>query len=156
MNALRHVCAVLAAASIAACSSAAGPVAVGGLLAGAPSINPDVSGRPSPVAVKVYQLQEAGSFEAADFFSLWRSPAAALEADLVATTDLAISPGQERRFTEEIDPSTRYVGVVAAFREVELSRWRAVVKVPPDDLEDYALVLRVGDLQVTAHFGEAD
>ncbi len=152
-----RVCALLVLGATVACSGAVvGPVPVGGMLSAAAGINPDVGGRPSPVAVKVYQLQEAGTFETADFFSLWRSPAAALEADLVTTTDLAISPGQEHRFTEEIEPRTRYVGVVAGFREVELSRWRAVVKLPDDDLEDYSLVVKVGDLHVTAHFGEAD
>lgn len=156
MTALQRTCLVLTVALSAACSSAVGPVSLGGQISAASKINPDIGGRPSPVAVKLYQLQEPGSFEAADFFTLWRTPGAALEADLVSTTDLAIAPGKDHQFTEEIEPATRFVGVVAAFREVELSRWRAIAPLPGEDLEDYALVVKVGDLHVTVHFGEAD
>lgn len=156
MTVLQRTCLLLAVASSVACSSAVGPVSLQGQISAAAKINPDVGGRPSPVAVKLYQLQEPGSFETADFFTLWRTPGAALEADLVSTTDLAIAPGKEHEFAEEIEPATRFVGVVAAFREVELSRWRALEKLPGDDLEDYSLVVKVGDLHVTLHFGEAD
>ncbi len=156
MTAFKRIPLLLALCSVVACSSAVGPVPIKGLLSAGDALNPDVGGRPSPVAVKVYQLQESGSFATADFFTLWKTPGAALEADLVSTTDLAIAPGTERRFTEEIEPPTRFIGVVAAFREVELSTWRAIAKLPADDLEDYALVVKVGDLNVTVHFGEAD
>lgn len=146
-----------ALALLAACSaSPVGPIRVVGLVAADPALNPDAGGRPSPVAVKVYQLKEAGSFETADFFSLWRSSAATLEADLVSTTDLAVAPGEKRRFVAELDPQARFVGVVAAFREIGKSSWRALVRVPREDPEDYKLDVKVGDLVVTARFVEAD
>lgn len=152
-----HRLLLTAALALAACSPpVVGPVKIGGLLAADPALNPDVGGRPSPVAVKVFQLKEAGSFEAADFFSLWRNSAATLGADLVSTTDLAVAPGEKRRFAEEIQPSTRFVGVVAAFREIERSGWRAVVVVPDEGLEGYALDVKMGDLVVAARFVEVN
>jgi type VI secretion system protein VasD len=148
---------IAALALVGACSgSVVGPIKVGGTLAADPAVNRDVGGRPSPVAVKVYQLKKAGAFEAADFFSLWRNPGATLDADLVSTNELAVAPGEERRFAEEIEPSTRFVGVVAAFREIEKSGWRAVVVVPDEDLDAYSLDVKVGDLVVAARFVEVD
>src|ERR1043166_2389314 len=112
------------------------PVPIAGNVIAAAAVNPDVTGRPSPVAVKVYQLRSAGSFESSDFFALYTQPAAALGADLVSSTEVTVRPGETKRFDQEIDPQTRFVGVVAGFRDHENAQWRAVAPVPAKKLSD--------------------
>ena len=39
-------------------------------------------------------------------------------------------PADKRTFTRQLQPDTRYIGVVAAFRDLEQSQWRAAAPVP--------------------------
>src|SRR3990170_4768809 len=95
---------------VAGCAAkVAKPIPITGVLTAHAAVNPDITGRPSPVAVKVYQLRSAGSFESSDFFSLYNQAATVLGADLVSTTDITVRPGESKRFDEEIDPRTRFV-----------------------------------------------
>jgi type VI secretion system protein VasD len=128
------------------------PVPIAGNLTAAAEVNPDVSGRPSPVAVKVYQLRSVGSFEASDFFKLYTQPAVALGADLVSSTEIMVRPGESKRFDQEIDPQTRFVGVVAGFRDIENAQWRAVVPVPAKNLPDQQLEVSLKHLTAAAAF----
>ena len=128
-------------------------VPIAGNLTAAAQVNPDVSGRASPVAVKVYQLRSAGTFESSDFFKLYTQPAAALGADLVSSTEIMVRPGETKRFDQEIDPQTRFVGVVAGFRDVENAQWRAVAPVPAaDDLPERQLEVSLKNLTAAAAF----
>ena len=128
------------------------PIPIPGVLTAHAAVNPDITGRPSPVAVKVYQLRSAGSFESSDFFSLYNQAATVLGADLVSSTDITVRPGESKKFDEEIDPKTRFVGVVAGFRDIENASWRAVVPVPADKLADQRLEVSVKDLTAGAAF----
>jgi type VI secretion system protein VasD len=128
------------------------PIPITGILTAHAAVNPDITGRPSPVAVKIYQLRSAGSFESSDFFSLYNQAAAVLGADLVSSTDITVRPGESKKFDEEIDPRTRFVGVVAGFRDIENARWRAVAPVPADELPEQQLEVSVKDLTAGASF----
>jgi len=131
------------------------PVPIAGQLVADAAVNPDVTGRASPVAVKVYQLRSTGSFESSDFFALYGNAAAVLGADLVSSTDITVRPGETKRFDEEIDPRTRFVGVVAGFRNLENARWRAIVPVPTEKLAEQRLEVTVKDLTAKASFAKA-
>jgi len=138
---------------VAACAAKVPkPIPIPGILTAHAAVNPDITGRPSPVAVKVYQLRSAGSFESSDFFSLYNQAATVLGADLVSSTDINVRPGESKKFDEEIDPKTRFVGVVAGFRNVENASWRAVAPVPADKLPEQRLEVSVKDLTVGASF----
>jgi type VI secretion system protein VasD len=132
------------------------PVPVEGILAADAGLNPDVSGRPSPVTVKVYQLHTSGSFESSDFFSLYSQAATVLGADLVSSTDIIVRPGESKTFGQEIDPRTRFVGIVAGFRDIQNANWRALVPVPAaDDLPEQRLEVTVKDRTAGASFVKA-
>ena len=131
------------------------PVPIEGVLAAHAGVNPDISGRPSPVAVKVYQLHSSGSFESSDFFSLYNQAAAVLGADLVSSTDIIVSPGESKKFDQEIDPRTRFVGIVAGFRDIQNASWRALLPVPAKDLSKQRLEVTVKDLTAGASFVKA-
>lgn len=95
-------------------------------------LNPDGNGRPSPVVVRVYELKTLSVFENADFYSLYDEEAATLGPDLIARDELEIRPGDERKYEKALDPMARYLGVIAAFRDLENARWRSFVKLGED------------------------
>jgi type VI secretion system protein VasD len=96
----------------------------------ATDLNPSRSGRPSPVALFVFQLKSAEAFENADYFSLTAAEATVLGGDLIERTQLMLQPAKVQPMELEFDEETRYIGFVAAFRDIQAAQWRAVVELP--------------------------
>lgn len=122
----------------------------------APDINPDAEGRPSPVIIKVYELASKGVFENQDFFALYDNPEAILRTDLLKKDELVFEPGQRNEYRMALQPATKAVAVVAAYRDIEGARWRAVVEVKPTGYDDFyvyvdklAVYIREHDLERT-------
>ena len=90
------------------------------------SQNPDPSGHPEPVAVRVYQLTGTGKFERADIFSLLDHQETALGPEMLGEEEVLISPGETRTLTREVKPGTQFVGVAVLFRDADHAKWRAV------------------------------
>jgi type VI secretion system protein VasD len=89
------------------------------------NVNPDASGRPSPVLVRIYELRSVAAFNRADFFSLYERDKEQLGPELVSRDELPLMPGGKPQAITTLRSDTRYVGVVAAFRDIERARWRA-------------------------------
>jgi len=99
-------------------------------LAASADVNPDASGKPSPVVVRVYQLKGDAAFAMADFFSLFDDETKVLGPELIGREEYLLTPA-ERRTVELVVPKTaRFVGVIAAFRDIRNSQWRVVVPAP--------------------------
>lgn len=111
-------------------SYAAKTVKVKAALTAAEDLNPDYQGRPSPVNIIVFQLAAGDAFETADFFSLFEPEAAVLGGDMLARTQMLLQPGESREWVAEFDKETLYIGVIAAFRDIENAQWRASVALP--------------------------
>jgi len=109
---------------------AADTVKVKAAVAAVEDLNPDYKGRPSPVNIIVFQLVSADAFSNADFFSLFEQEAAVLGGDMLARTQILLQPGESREWVAEFSKETRFVGVVAAFRDIENAQWRATVALP--------------------------
>ncbi|HEX2830684.1 MAG TPA: type VI secretion system lipoprotein TssJ [Burkholderiales bacterium] len=90
-----------------------------------PNVNPDATGRPSPVVVRIYELKSLAAFNRADFFSLYEKDREQLGPDLVNRDELPLMPGAKPQAITTLKSETRYVGIVAAFRDIERARWRA-------------------------------
>jgi type VI secretion system protein VasD len=103
---------------------------VRGSIAAGAGANPDVHGRPSPVVVRVYELKALAAFNAADFFSLFEREAETLGSDLVSREEYELRPAESRPYQRQLQPDTKFMGVVAAFRDLENSRWRQSAPVP--------------------------
>lgn len=96
-------------------------------------LNPDESGRPSPVVLKVFDLKERVAFENARYFELWENPESILGKDLIAVREVEISPGQALEIQlESTTPESRYVAVAAGFRRLDDARWRDTLQLPDD------------------------
>lgn len=98
-------------------------------LAGSDQLNPDLNGRPSPIVLRLMELKHPVAFENADFFSLYQRPKEALAPDLVAFEELELRPGETRELKLSVQEGSRYVGVLAAYRDLPEANWRYVIPV---------------------------
>lgn len=99
-------------------------------------LNPDASGRPSPVVVRVFQLRGDGEFAGAEFFALYASEKETLGASLLGREEFVLEPGEQRELVLDLDAQTRYLGALAAFRDIRSARWRALIPAPERRLSD--------------------
>lgn len=150
---LRGAAALLALCVAAGCAKPPAPppppppTEIVGVVQAAPGLNPSVRGRASPLVLRIYELRSANAFSAADFVSLYQRDQAELGADLVARDEFVLAPGERREFLRRAAPETRYLGVLAAYRDLERARWRAVAAVLPGQKQ--RLLIDAGALAVT-------
>jgi type VI secretion system protein VasD len=96
-------------------------------LKGSDELNPDLNGRPSPIVLRLIELKHPVSFETADFFSLYQRPKEVLSPDMVVLEELELRPGETRELKLSVQEGSRYVGVLAAYRDLPESNWRVVI-----------------------------
>lgn len=104
-------------------------------------LNPDLNGRPSPIVVRLFELKHPVAFESADFFSLYERAKESLAPDMVATEELELRPGQTVDLKLSVEKGSRYVGVLAAYRDLPDTKWRYTVRVAPVQITDADLTL---------------
>lgn len=105
------------------------PTVLNILLHVSPLANPDARGRASPVVVRVYELKTVNAFQAADFFSLYERDKETLGGELVAKDEMVLQPDDRRAIKRELQADTRFVAVMAAYRDLDRARWRASMPV---------------------------
>ena len=104
-------------------------------------VNPDDSGRPSPVVVRVVELKSPAVFESADFFALYQDEAQTLGADLVATEEFEFKPGDVQDLKFALKPESNYVGILAAYRQMDKANWRLVLPLQLKDKNQITVLL---------------
>ncbi|MBV8156083.1 MAG: type VI secretion system lipoprotein TssJ [Dyella sp.] len=92
--------------------------------------NGDEQGRAMPIMVRVYELKSAAAFDRADFFTLQNSDKKALGDDILAVDEFVMRPGGEKLVRRKSNADTTAIGVLAGFRELGRSVWRATWKFP--------------------------
>jgi len=95
-------------------------------------INPDNAGRASPVNVRYYQLGATGAFEKGDYFQIYDKETAVLGSDLLGREDVQLVPGGTQKVSFEAKHDTKFIGVIASFRDITQAVWRADVPIPPN------------------------
>src|SRR5215203_2488957 len=108
------------------------PASVTGTVQASAQVNPSASKRPSPLLIRIYELKSAATFNAADFMSLYQRDQGELRGDLLAKEEFVLNPGESKTFAKTLAPDTRFIGVVAAYRDLEHAKWRTVVAVQPN------------------------
>jgi type VI secretion system protein VasD len=98
--------------------------------------NPDSKGRASPIVVRVYQLKEEGAFANAEFFALFDKEQETLGASVVAREEYNLRPGETRQLELKLAPEARFVGAVAAFRDIRHAKWKVITPAPEKGLTD--------------------
>lgn len=104
-------------------------------------LNPDLHGRPSPIVVRLLELKNPSSFNNADFFSLYQRPKESLMPDLVSFEEMEVRPGEARELKLSVQPGSRYVGVVAAYRDLPEANWRYVVSLEEGEINQAGVML---------------
>jgi type VI secretion system protein VasD len=141
---------LIAAAALFAATGNSGPpppaVGVLTIIAGADQ-NPDPSGHPAPVAIRVYELAASGKFERADVFALTEREQQTLGPDDLGSEEFVLRPGETRTVTRGLKPGTQMIGVIVLFRDIDHAAWRAVAPVGVSGTTH--LVLRTSRLGVT-------
>jgi len=126
---------VCAAVALAACASKQPkPVETKAELTASADVNPDSSGRPSPVVVRIYQLRGDTEFNNADFFALYEKDKEILGASLIGRDEKTLFPGQHLEMALPLSGEARFVGAVAAYRDLATARWRAEIGRPEKSL----------------------
>jgi type VI secretion system protein VasD len=104
-------------------------------------LNPDLNGRPSPIVVRLFELKHPVTFENADFFSLYERAKESLAPDLVASEEIELRPGETVEMKLSVEEGSRYVGILAAYRDLPETKWRYTVQVTPVEVTNADLTL---------------
>lgn len=86
-----------------------------------------------PVVIRLFELTSLAAFNSTDFISVFNDYSLALGSELLHSEEFRLTPGMRHKFSKPLNIDTRYVGVVAAFRDLEHSEWRAFASIPPKE-----------------------
>ena len=78
----------------------------------ASDVNPDASGRPSPLVLRVYQLADSEAFGASSFFDLYDDDRSILGGALLDRREITVEPGATSSLKLEKLASAREIAVV--------------------------------------------
>jgi len=133
---------------LSACgSSTPDPTTVAMTITATTSINPNSVSEPAPVVLRIYQLKSDSTFNAAEFSELFYSDRKVLGGDLLGQKEYNVKPGDKLVYDDTVSPETRYIGVVAGFRDIENATWRVIKPVTPEG--DNELIVNVDSLAVS-------
>jgi type VI secretion system protein VasD len=121
-----------------------------GNLVASPNLNPNPQGEPSPLVVRLYELKAETAFANAGFFQLYDDDSAALGGDLQDRLDFVLRPGETVSFTRNLKPDTRFLGVLAAYQDIDRATWRTLVPVLPEETTTMTVALNRFDVSVEA------
>ena len=112
------------------------------------NLNPDASGRASPLMVAIYQLKSIEKFQNDDFFSVFDPRGAALGDDLLRREQMMLQPGANQTLEAQFDPETAYIGLVGAFSDLENAQWRDFVEIPEQSLRSKISIFKNKRLKI--------
>lgn len=140
---------ITAVLSLTGCASLFGPAPTELALSieASPHLNPNSEGRPSPVVLRIYELNEVSAFDNSDFFSLYDTEAETLGKFIVFKQELEIKPGQTLKLERNAKDEARYLAVLAAYRDLDNSRWRGSLKLEPHTKS--TIMIHLGSLSVS-------
>jgi type VI secretion system protein VasD len=148
-----HAMVLLAAIGLPACKSKppvappAPPIVARVTIVVAPDVNPNGSGRPSPVFLRLYQLRDGAKFLNGEFGDVTTHSDQVLAATLIGRDERMVQPGTTTTLSLTIAPETGLIGVVAEYRDLSNSQWRAVSPAPAGGLltlfKDHSLMVDV-------------
>lgn len=107
----------------------------------AKTINPDLTGRPSPVVMRIYGLKSLGKFQSGDFYKLTTNYESFLGADLISSEQFYLHPGQNKIIKQTVVPETKYIAATVAFRDLNQAVWRASAPIETNKLNQFEINL---------------
>jgi len=108
------------------CSSPPPPAVLTLNVIGGADQNPDPSGKPTPVVVRLFELNGTAKFERSDVFALTEREQQTLGSEGQSSEEFVVPPGKTRMVTRELKKGVQFVGIAVLFRDIDKSHWRAV------------------------------
>lgn len=110
-------------------------------------MNPDRNGRASPLVARLYLLDAIADFNHAEFFSLYDKDRELLSNEIILREEFRLTPREERLFTRVIKPErvpgqNLFLGVIAAYRQIDKSHWRAWTAIPTEQTTEVTVHLK--------------
>lgn len=111
-------------------------------------VNPDFHGKASPIFVKLYELTSDTIFTTATFNQLYNDDKATLGETLRGIQETSLAPGQRTTVSREFEDGSAYVGVLAAFQNIDAAQWRATAPVPANTTTVYEITIGPADVAI--------
>ncbi|MFO6298519.1 type VI secretion system lipoprotein TssJ [Rahnella selenatireducens] len=115
------------------------------------ALNNNEGGEALPTVVRVYQLKDRKTFDAARYATLLKQDNTALAADLLDRQVVQVMPGAEAPVAVPMQEGAQYVAVVALFMAPDIANntWRVVLERRDlDDSKDRIIELNDNRLQL--------
>lgn len=113
-------------------------------------LNPDENGQSKPIALTFYQLKNSQAFKQASYVDLSEHAPEILGEDLIDKQTMTVRPGQHTSLQKNLAVDTQYIGIVAAYRDIDHAHWRQVLIVKPHYLRHSRIDLAVQAAGMTA------
>ena len=128
---VRHAAILAIIVLLAACATPPKPKQFTLKGEGAQTLNRDINGRSLSVVVHIYQLKDAREFSKLTFDMLasGRADSEMLGTSLLEKTDAIVVPGGSFISTEKLRDETKFLGIVAYFRNPDPHHWRQLLDV---------------------------
>jgi type VI secretion system protein VasD len=92
------------------------------------SVNPDETGHPTPVVVRIYQLRDRKAFDSVSRVDLAKGDRTLLAKDLNAELSAVLNPGASASLSQRMQPGTEYVAIVVLYRTPDADgAWKQVI-----------------------------
>lgn len=154
LSTLVAVCAMLCLLALAGCAGSTDPkpkeaVRLDLTLSATSTVNPDEQRRAAPIVVRIYELKNDTAFRTADFFTLQNQEKAAVGDDVIKRDEFLLRPGEHQHIIHRMDAATTSLGIIAAYRDLPNSVWRATWPVVAPDVAWYRMFAPKLKLAVT-------
>ena len=122
------------------------------IISASKKLNPDMENRASPIVIRIYQLTQIDTFNNSDFFALYENDQTLLAKDLKYREELEIQPGQSTTTSLEVSANSKYIAVLAAYRDLDKAQWKSFLEINPINLQpmkievgESAIILKIAD-----------
>jgi type VI secretion system protein VasD len=106
------------------------------------NLNPTLDQAPQRLDIMIFQLSALATFNETSLFSLYPQPNQARETlgiDLLDVRKRQVNPDSKLKLELKLDPKTRFIGVLAAFEQLDKAQWRDVIEIRDESLKDKML-----------------
>lgn len=112
-------------------------------------INPDESGNPSPLFIRLYELKNQKMIDKADFIELFEADKKALGADFIVRHELKrFKPGENRTEHFVLDKNAHHVALFAEFLDYKDAKFKLAFPVVANNVFRNRVTIRVSSNEI--------
>jgi len=112
-------------------------------------LNPNAEGRPSPLVIRMYEFEDVKAFKEADFFALYDNENETIGKFILAKDEVEIKPDTKHYIKRRTKPKAKFIGILAAYRDLDNARWRAIIELRDDKTAEVSVYLGSAGVSVS-------